>query len=25
LPIWVNPEVNAFVCGGGCVVRLGGR
>ena len=25
LPIWVNPEVNAFVCGGGCVVRLGGQ
>ena len=25
LPIWVNPEVKAFVCGGGCVVRLGGQ
>ncbi len=26
LPIWVNPEVKAFACGGGgCVVVLGGR
>jgi hypothetical protein len=24
LPIWVDPEVEAFICGGGCVVRLGG-
>lgn len=24
LPIVVNPEVSAFVCGGGCVVRLSG-
>jgi hypothetical protein len=24
LPIWVTPEVNGFVCGGGCVVRFGG-
>jgi hypothetical protein len=25
LPVWVDPEVKAFVCGGGCVVRLGGQ
>ena len=25
LPILVDPEVNAFVCGGGCVVRVGGQ
>jgi hypothetical protein len=25
LPIWVNPKVNGFICGGGCVVSLGGR
>jgi hypothetical protein len=24
LPVVVNPQVNAFVCGGGCVVRLSG-
>jgi hypothetical protein len=24
LPIWVTPEVNGFVCGGGCVIRFGG-
>lgn len=24
LPLWINPEVNAFVCGAGCVVHLGG-
>lgn len=24
LPIWVTPEVTAFVCGSGCVVRVGG-
>ncbi|HXY48667.1 MAG TPA: hypothetical protein VEI01_04385 [Terriglobales bacterium] len=24
LPVWVNPEVNAFICGAGCVIRLGG-
>jgi hypothetical protein len=24
LPIWVDPEVEAFICGSGCVVRLGG-
>ena len=24
LPIWVTPEVTAFVCGAGCVVRVGG-
>jgi len=23
-PVWVNPEVNAFICGAGCVVHLGG-
>lgn len=25
LPIWVNPEVKGFICGGGCVVAFGGR
>jgi len=25
LSIWVSPEVKAFVCGGGCVIRLGGK
>jgi hypothetical protein len=25
LPIWVNPEIKGFACGGGCVVALGGR
>lgn len=24
LPIWVTPEINGFVCGGGCVARFGG-
>ena len=24
LPVWVNPEVNAFICGAGCIVHLGG-
>jgi hypothetical protein len=25
LPVLVNPEVRAFVCGSGCVVRIGGQ
>ncbi len=25
LPVWVNPEVKAFACGGGCLVVLGGK
>ncbi len=25
LPIWLNPDVQGFACGGGCVVVLGGR
>ncbi|PYS52254.1 MAG: hypothetical protein DMG13_16700 [Acidobacteria bacterium] len=25
LPIWASPEVKAFVCGSGCVIRLGGK
>lgn len=25
LPIWMNPKVEGFVCGGGCIVALGGR
>ena len=24
LPVVINPEVNAFICGGGCVVHLSG-
>jgi hypothetical protein len=24
LPIWTNPEVKGFICGGGCAVALGG-
>src|SRR5262249_18420372 len=24
LPIWLDPEVKTLVCGGGCVVRVGG-
>jgi len=24
LPVVVNPQVNAFICGGGCIVRLSG-
>jgi hypothetical protein len=24
LPVWVAPQVNAFICGAGCVVHLGG-
>jgi hypothetical protein len=25
LPIWLNPEVKGFVCGGGCIVVFGGK
>jgi hypothetical protein len=25
LPLWLNPKVEGFVCGGGCIVVLGGR
>ena len=25
LPIWVNPEVKGFICGGGCAVAFGGQ
>jgi hypothetical protein len=25
LPIWLNPQVKAFACGGGCVAVFGGR
>ncbi len=25
LPLWLDPKVEGFVCGGGCVVVLGGR